>query len=113
MHNDLTRFEQHGLRGITDAPRPGRPVKLHAVQEAMLTAKLDEDRVWTAGQLADVLEAEFGLQVTPQTVRQHLSALGYSWKRARFSPGKALDPDLEQQHRASLDTLKKGRWTAN
>ncbi|GGR15770.1 helix-turn-helix domain-containing protein [Deinococcus ruber] len=113
IHNDLNRFEQHGLRGITDAPRLGRPVKLQAIQEALLIAKIDEDRVWTASQLAEVLEAEFGLHVTPQTVRQHLSSLGYRWKRARYAAGKALDPDVEQQHRASLDTLKKGRWTAN
>lgn len=79
----------------------------------MLKTKLDEDRLWTAAQLAEVLEAEVGLQVTAQTVRQHLTALGYSWKRARYSPGKPLDPDVEQRHRASLDTLKKGHWTAD
>jgi transposase len=113
IHNDLTRFEQRGLRGIADAPRPGRPVKLPSAQETMLRVKLEDDRLWTAIQLADILAAECGLQITAQTVRQHLMAMGYRWKRARYAPGKPLDPDVEQQHRASLDTLKKGRWTAN
>lgn len=113
IHNDLTRFEQHGVQGICDALRPGRPVKVLPVHEAVLLAKLDEDRLWTATQLAEVLNEECRLQITAQTVRQHLSALGYSWKRARYAPGKPLDPDVEAHHRASLDTLKKGRWTAN
>ncbi len=113
IHNDLTRFEQHGVQGIADALRSGRPVKLLPVHEAVLMGKLDEDRLWTAAQLVEVLGEEFKLQITPQTVRQHLCALGYSWKRARYAPGKPLDPQVEQQHRASLDTLKRGHWTAN
>ncbi|MGY2897387.1 helix-turn-helix domain-containing protein, partial [Deinococcus sp. UYEF24] len=113
VHNDLTRFERHGVQGISDALRSGRPVKVLPVHEALLVAKLNEDRLWTAAQLAEVLEEEFKLQITAQTVRQHLLALGYSWKRARYAPGKPLDPQVEQQHRASLDTLKKGHWTAN
>ncbi|GAA3999113.1 hypothetical protein GCM10022631_07470 [Deinococcus rubellus] len=113
IHNDLTRFERHGIRGIADAPRPGRPIKVLPIHEAALAAKLDEDRLWTAAQLAEVLSNEFGLQITAQTVRQHLSALGYRWKRARYAPGKALDPQVEAHHKASLDTLKKGHWTAS
>ena len=113
IHDDLTRFEQHGLRGIADAPRLGRPTKLTPAHETVLKAKLAQERLWTATQLAEVLSDEFALQITAQTVRQHLSALGYSWKRARYAPGKALDPEVEQQHRASLDTLKKGHWTAS
>lgn len=113
IHNDLTRFEQHGVRGINDAPRPGRPIKLLPAHEAVLTARLEEDRLWTAAQLTEVLSKEFGLQITAQTVRQHLCALGYSWKRARYAPGKPLDPEVDAYHRASLDTLKKGHWMAN
>lgn len=113
IHNDLTRFEQHGMRGIIDAPRPGRPIKMLPAHEAVLVGKLGEDRLWTAAQLAEVVNDECALQITAQTVRQHLLALGYSWKRARYAPGKPLDPQVEAQHRAALDTLKKGRWTAN
>lgn len=113
IHNDLSRFEQHGVQGIADAPRPGRPVKVLPTHQAVLIAKLEEDRLWTAAQLAAVLSTDFKLQITAQTVRQHLSALGYSWKRARYTPGKVLDPEVEVQHRASLDTLKRGHWTAS
>nr|WP_263862384.1 winged helix-turn-helix domain-containing protein [Deinococcus detaillensis] len=101
------------MQGIADALRSGRPVKVLPVHEAVLMGKLDEDRLWTAAQWIEVLGEAFKLQITPQTVRQHLSALGYSWRRARYAPGKPLDPQVEQQHRASLDTLKRGHWTAN
>ena len=113
VHNDLSRFERHGVAGIADAQRTGRPIKLTPTHEVVLRAKLEEDRLWSAVQLAEVLRAECGAQLTAQTVREHLKALGYSWKRARYVPGKALDPEVEQQHRVSLDTLKKGHWTAD
>ncbi|WP_414658024.1 hypothetical protein ACINK0_14345 [Deinococcus sp. VB343] len=43
----------------------------------------------------------------------HLKRLGYSWKRARYAPAKKLDPEVMQEHQASLETLKRGHWTAN
>ena len=84
------------MQGINDALRLGRPVKVLPVHETLLLAKLAEDRLWTTAQLAEVLEKEFKLQITAQTVRQHLSALGHSWKRARHAPGKPLAPQVEQ-----------------
>jgi transposase len=113
IHNDLKRFEQHGVLGIADAQRAGRPIKLTPQHEAVLRTKLEENRLWSAAQLAEVLREECRVQFTSQTVRAHLKTLGYSWKRAWYAPGKALDPDALQQHRASLDTLKRGLWTAN
>ncbi|TSA78608.1 helix-turn-helix domain-containing protein [Deinococcus detaillensis] len=69
IHNALTRFEQHGVQGIADALRSGRPVKVLPVHEAVLMGKLDEDRLWTAAQWIEVLGEAFKLQITPQTVR--------------------------------------------
>jgi transposase len=45
--------------------------------------KLSEDRTWNATQLAEALEEDFGVEVTPEAVRQHLHSMGYSWKRTR------------------------------
>lgn len=113
VHTDLTRFEQHGLLGLTEAQRPGRPLKLTPTHEAVIETKLQEERLWTAVQLAEVLSTDFALQVTAQTVRHHLSSLGYSWKRARYVPDKPLDPETRREHEASLETLKRGHWTAS
>jgi transposase len=56
-----------------------------------------------------VLEEEFCLVVTPEAVRQHLLAMGYSWKRTRYVPNKAPDPQQEREAREDLEDLKRGR----
>jgi hypothetical protein len=47
--------------------------------------------------------------VTPEAVRQHLLSMGYSWKRTRYVPNKAPDPEAEREAREELEALKKGR----
>ena len=71
--------------------------------------KLSEERTWNATQLAEVLKEGFGLEVTPEAVRQHLLSMGYSWKRTRYVPNKAPDPDAEREAREELEALKRGR----
>ena len=48
--------------------------------------------------------------VTPEAVRQHLLAMGYSWMRTRYVPNKPPDPEEEHEAREELQGLKKGRW---
>ena len=48
----------------------------------------EEDRTWNATQLTEALEERFGIEVTPEAVRQHLLSMGYSWKRTRYVPTK-------------------------
>ncbi|GAA3993944.1 hypothetical protein GCM10022631_00050 [Deinococcus rubellus] len=43
-----------------------------------------------------------------QALGTWLYALSYSWKRARYAPGKPLDPEVDSCHQALLDMLKKG-----
>ena len=47
--------------------------------------------------------------VTPEAVRQHLLAMGYSWMRTRYVPNKPPDPEEERGAREELQGLKKGR----
>jgi transposase len=57
----------------------------------------------------EALREEFGLVVTPEAVRQHLHSMGYSWKRTRYVPNKAPDPEDEREAREELEALKRGR----
>ncbi len=34
---------------------------------------------------------------------------GYSWKKGRFVPEKRPDEELVKQHKAALETLKRGQ----
>ena len=43
-----------------------------------------------------------------EAVRQHLSSMGYSWKRARYVAAKEPDPEEEREAREELEELKKG-----
>jgi hypothetical protein len=47
--------------------------------------------------------------VTSEAVRQHLLSMGYSWKRTRYAPNKAPDPEAEREAREELEALKRGR----
>jgi transposase len=74
-----------------------------------MEGKLSEECTWNATQLAEVLREGFGVEVTPEAVRQHLHSMGYSWKRTRYVPIKAPDPEQEREAREELEGLKRGR----
>jgi transposase len=70
---------------------------------------LSEERTWNATQLAEALGESFGVEVTPEAIRQHLRSMGYSWKRTRYVPSKPpADPDEEREAAKELEALKKG-----
>ena len=113
IHNDLDRFETHGLAGLADQPPQPRPPKFTPEIQQFLHEKLREDRFWNAPLLCEAVQQHFGVSVTSRAMTNQLRALGYTWKRARYSPAKTLDPAVIQEHQASIETLKRGRWTAN
>ena len=81
--------------------------------EQFLREKLLEERFWNAPLLSEQISRTFGVTIGPRALANHLQRLGYSWKRARYSPAKQLDPDIIQHHQVSLETLKRGLWTAD
>ncbi|GGI66932.1 winged helix-turn-helix domain-containing protein [Deinococcus humi] len=113
VHNDLTRFEQHGVLGLADGQAPGKPLLVTPQMEQFLREKLREDRFWTAALLCQAVAEQVHVRVSPRTMTQHLHRLGYTWKRARYSPAKTLEPAVQHEHAASIETLKRGHWTAN
>jgi transposase len=93
---------------VVDAPPGGGP-KLHRhPYKEVMEEKLAEERTWNATQLAEAVEGRFGIRVGAETIRQHLVAMGYSWKRTRYVPSKPPDPIEEREAREELAALKKG-----
>lgn len=113
IHNDLTRFAERGILGLADECSPGQPSLITPGMEQFLHEKLQEQRFWNAPLLCEDIEKQFGIVIRPRALANHLRRLGYSWKRARYSPAKKLDPEVAQQHQVSLETLKRGHWTAS
>ena len=111
VHNDLSRFEQFGVEKLADGKAMGAKPKVNAKIEAFLQTKLGEDRVWNSTLLGEAVEEKFGVSLGREVIRVKLLELGYSWKRTRYAPGKTTDPAVVAEHQASLETLKRGRWT--
>ena len=105
---DFDRWEEQGVEGLVDGTPPGNPLQVTEDVRAFLQEKLAEDRAWNAAQLADEVKQKFKLQVHPQTIRHHLHLMGYLWKRTRYMPAQAPDPEAERAARAALETLKRG-----
>lgn len=106
---DLDRFEEQGFEGLFDGTAPGNPARITERVRAYMEEKLSEERTWNATQLAEAIGEGFGLEVTPEAVRQHLVSMGYSWKRTRYVPNKPPDPDQEREATEELEGLKRGR----
>ena len=108
---DFDRWSERGLEGLADGAAPGNPPRITRPMEAFMEEKLseEEERTWNATQLAEVLKEEFGLEVSSEAVRQHLVSMGYSWKRTRYVPNKAPDPEAQREAREELEALKRGR----
>lgn len=108
VHRDLARWGERGFEGLADGTAPGNPPRITGEVRAFMEGKLSEERTWNATQLAEEVEGRFGLKATPEAVRQHLNAMGYSWKRTRYVPSKPADPEEESGAREELEGLKKG-----
>ena len=104
---DLDRWEERVFEGLADGAAPGNPPRITEEVRVFMHEKLAEERIWNATQLAEVV-AEAGLGVTPEAIRQHLVAMGFRWKRTRYVPSEAPDPEEEREARKELEALKKG-----
>jgi transposase len=113
VHNDLTRFEERGLAGLADGCAPGQTPLVTTEIEQFLHEKLLEPRFWNAPLLCEAVAERFHVTVGTRALTNHLHRLGYRWKRARYSPTKTLDPEIIHEHTASIETLKRGHWTAD
>lgn len=109
---DLDRWAERGVEGLADGRAPGNPPRITEEVRQYMRGRLEEERTWNATQLAEAIEERFSLMVTPEAVRQHLLAMGYSWKCTRYVPSKEPDPEAEREAREDLEGLKRGLSTA-
>lgn len=104
-----TSAAKREIEGLADGSTPGNPPRIDSVMRAAMEERSFEERTWNATQLAQALKEHFGLEVTPEAVRQHLISMGYSWKRTRYATNKPPKPEQERKAREELEGFKKGR----
>jgi transposase len=76
---DLDPWAEQGFEGLFDGTAPGNPARITQEARTFMEDKLSEERTWNATQLAEALGEGFGVEVTPEAVRQHLISMGYGW----------------------------------
>jgi len=102
----VTGFGQTGLAGIR-RKRPG-PAPDHTRQEQLtqaLTALLEQERTWTAAQLAAAL-GEQGLPLSTRQTRKYLGRIA-AWRRTVHSLHHRQEPDRVARARRHLAGLEK------
>lgn len=99
----MERFDEEGPSGLYDRDREGRPPKIDDEAEAKIEELLESDPAehgenasrWTTPRIVEHLRRNHGIDVHPDTVRDALRRLKYSWTRPRRQlPSPA---DFEEQ----------------
>ena len=111
----LARYQTHGVEGLLEGQRCGRPPQLGTSQRQSLQDILDsgpvayglDTGIWTSPMIAWVIGQEFRVHYHPGHVRKLLHELGFSMQRPRRVLAKA-DPGLQDRwHRQTYPNLKK------
>jgi putative transposase len=105
----IKAFLQDGFEALTNQPRGG---STSALTPAVLVAVRHEvakgERSWSAGQMADWIEEQFGVQRSAAQVRRKLRAARLSYKRTSRSVRHQQKPQEVADKRAQLERLQKG-----
>ena len=116
----LHRYRARGVAGLEDLPRSGRPPRDRLARQIVDAQASQSPRCaglvqacWTVALLAAFLAARFGLALSGDTVRRHLKAVGWRWRRPRLAPASALphkrDPDTAAKEAAIAAALRRAR----
>jgi len=111
----LSNYETHGVEGLLEGYRSGRPPRLSEPQRVALTDILEsgpvaygfESGIWTSPRVARVIEEEFGIAYHPGHVRKLLHRIGFSVQRPRRVLARADVAEQDRWHRRTYPNLKK------
>jgi len=103
----VKRFNEEGLVGLEDKPRPGRPpTHSEEVRSKLLDLVLQKPRslgypfaLWTLLRLQTSFEEREGIHLSDSTIWEWLHAEGLDWKRQQswFHEAESHDPDFVEK----------------
>ena len=96
LRDAIKRYNAEGLAGVYDLPRPGRPSKLTAEQQAALRkivlagpdVEKDGLSAFTRDDLAKIAQEKWGVGLAARSIGRILANLGLSRQKARPSHPK-------------------------
>ena len=89
VNNWVSEYLAHGLAGLEDKPRYGKPSALSDKQKQQLSRFIDSSTQTDNGgrltgmHIKEYIETEFGVHYHPSHIYKILSKLGYSWITSR------------------------------
>ncbi len=115
------RFEQQGLVGLEDAPRPGAPSRYTAENKArVLEAALTRPSAlglpytsWTFERLAAYVHEQLGMHMKKTRIFEILQAEGLRWRKQETWFGERLDPEFAQKRGPSKPSARSLEPTAS
>jgi transposase len=111
----LANYEAHGVEGLLEGFRPGRPSLLTADQLVDLADIVEsgpvaygyDSGIWTSPMIARVILEEFGVTYHPGHVRKLLHQIGFFIQRPRRVLARADVAEQDRWHRRTFPNLKK------
>ena len=107
----VRRFNQKGLEGLEDQPRPGRkPTHAPSVRSDLVSLALQKPRtlgypyeLWTLERLQKAFEERHQTHLSDSTIWEWLEAEGLEWKRQQswFHEAEKHDPEFAEKRGAS------------
>lgn len=105
----VSAFLEHGLTGLNEKPRSGRPFRLTKQQRALLTRYVESNAVKEGGgrlQGADIqiyILEQFGVEYELSNIYRLLDKLGFSWITSR-----SKHPKQSEAQQAAFKKLPTG-----
>jgi len=104
----IKTFLAQGFDALTDRPPVGRPSRLTpALGDAVRQELAKGDRTWTAPQLAEWIETQWGVRVSASHLRRFRGRWRLSWKRTPRSVRHKQKPDEVATKKKELEALEK------
>ncbi len=111
----INRFDRHGVAGLADRPRAGRP-PTYSAEEAgtVVAASLTKPEelglpfaCWTLDRLAAYLNEEHGLAIKRSRISELLIAEGLRWREQETWFGERPDPAFAAKRGRSSPSTKR------
>jgi transposase len=112
----LHRYEQHGVAGLEDEPRSGRPPK-DRLAGPLVDAQASQSppcsgpvqTCWSVALLTAFLAQRFRLVLSCASIRRYLHQMGWRWARPRLAPARKPDKDAEAKRTALEEATEQAR----
>jgi transposase len=109
------RWREHGIAGLRDGHRTGRPAKADQAYREELERLLDRDprdlglpfTIWTINRLRLYLAEETSILLSYTRFRAMLTREGYGWKEPKHDLSHLQDRPAQETAEQVMDWLKK------